>query len=53
MLCAFCGGSTDDDPRYIELELATSHTDATQYLGAHYACLNAATTQQFQIYLYD
>lgn len=41
-VCAFCNKSTDDDPRYAQLNVAWAFSEATQGLGAHVACLRAA-----------
>jgi hypothetical protein len=41
--CAFCGRSTEDDPRYLELEVVSAQGEAVQWLGAHFACLQERT----------
>jgi hypothetical protein len=41
--CAFCGRPTDDDPRYLELEIVAEHGDDVQWLGSHFACLQDRT----------
>lgn len=45
--CAFCGDSTVDDPRWVQMRLTWAHTDAGQILGAHHACLVAALEPGF------
>jgi hypothetical protein len=47
--CAFCGLDTDDDPRYAWIDLSWEHTVATQRLGAHMACLEAAVRPGFPL----
>jgi hypothetical protein len=36
-LCAFCNNVTDDEPRYVSIELAWPTTGESQSLGAHTA----------------
>jgi hypothetical protein len=46
-VCAFCGKNTEDDPRYVRIDLTWTHSLATQHLGAHMACLEAALRPGF------
>jgi hypothetical protein len=48
-VCAFCGKSTENDPRYVRIDLAWTHSVATQSLGAHMACLEAALQPGFPL----
>jgi hypothetical protein len=48
-VCAFCGEKTDDDPRYVRIDLTWTHSVATQQLGAHMACLEAALQPGFPL----
>lgn len=45
--CAFCGDSTVDDPRWVQMRLTWAHNDAGQVLGVHHACLVAALPPGF------
>jgi len=48
-ICAFCGEPTTDDPGYIRLDLSWVHSQATQTIGAHHACLAAALQPGFPL----
>lgn len=47
--CAFCGGATTDDPRYVRIELSWIHRPGNQVIGAHHACLVAALPPGFPL----
>jgi hypothetical protein len=47
--CAFCEQTTEDDPRYIRLDLSWAHSEAFQSFGAHHACLVAALAPGFPL----
>ena len=46
---AFCGNDTSDDPRYVRIDLSWPYSEATQQLGAHMACLEAALQPDFPL----
>lgn len=48
--CAFCSEGTADDPRWIRIDLRWDHSEASQQLGAHFACLQAALRPGFPLY---
>ncbi|GII98954.1 hypothetical protein CLV28_2738 [Sediminihabitans luteus] len=48
-ICAFCSKPTDDDPRYIHLDLSWLHSGASQAIGAHHSCLVAALQPGFPL----
>lgn len=48
-VCAFCGKNTEDDPRYVRIDLTWTHSVAAQQLGAHLACLEAALRPGFPL----
>ena len=41
-ICAFCNQPTDDDPRYVQVDVTWPDSIESQSLGAHTACLRAA-----------
>jgi hypothetical protein len=45
--CAFCSEDTADDPRRVHISLSWDHSVATQRLGAHFGCLQAALRADF------
>ena len=48
-VCSFCGGDTDDDPRYVCIDLSWPYSVAKQRLGAHHTCLEAALRPGFPL----
>lgn len=48
-LCGFCGEPTDDDPRYVRLDVSWDHIATSQTIGAHHACLVAALQPRFPL----
>jgi hypothetical protein len=48
--CAFCDEATADDPRWVRIELSWDHSEASQQLGAHFACLQAKLRPGFPLY---
>ena len=48
--CALCGETTADDPRRVRMELSWDHSEASQELGARFACLQAALRPGFPLY---
>jgi len=41
-ICAFCNQTTNDDPRYAQVDVWWPDSIESQTLGAHTACLRAA-----------
>ena len=48
-ICGFCGEPTDDEPRYVSLHVTWGHSEASQWIGAHHACLVAALQPRFPL----
>lgn len=48
-LCGFCGEPADDEPRYVRLYVSWDHSEASQTIGAHHACLVAALQPRFPL----
>ncbi|WP_330291462.1 hypothetical protein [Streptomyces sp. NBC_00576] len=47
--CCICGGSTDDAPDYVLIELTAPASNASQFFGAHAGHLNDALTEGFDV----
>lgn len=48
-VCAFCNKPTDDDPRYAHIAVDWPHSDESQFLGAHTACLREAVDRSIPL----
>ena len=47
--CCICGGSTDDAPDYVLVELTAPFAKTRQWLGAHAEHLNDVLAEGFEV----